>query len=126
MLRFCLPFLLAGSLLAHHSVNATFDAEKPTDYTSVTVTAFQMRNPHAIFTAQVNGQTWEFELAGAAALQASGWRRDSLKVGDTVTVRALPAKDGSARAHAERIIWADGHALESKDNWRLAPAMPKQ
>jgi Family of unknown function (DUF6152) len=47
---------------------------------------------------------WGFEMAGPSQLVRRGWRRDSMKVGDVVTVDALRARDGSTRANAQSVV----------------------
>jgi Family of unknown function (DUF6152) len=41
-------------------------------------------------------------------LRRLGWNRDSLKIGDQVTVEGYAARDGSKRVNARRLILADG------------------
>jgi hypothetical protein len=48
--------------------------------------------------------TWGLELAGPTQLLRQGWRRDTLKVGETVTVEARRARDGSSNANAVSIV----------------------
>jgi hypothetical protein len=51
---------------------------------------------------------WNLELASPNVLRRSGWRRDALKEGDTVTVEGSLAKDGSKMANARVVMLADG------------------
>jgi hypothetical protein len=44
-------------------------------------------------------------------LRRQGWTRDSLKVGDQITVEGYPAKDGAKMASAKKIILADGRSV---------------
>jgi hypothetical protein len=44
-------------------------------------------------------------------LTRNGWRRNSLKPGDLVTVNASKAKDGTNVASAQTVTLPDGHKL---------------
>jgi hypothetical protein len=95
---------------AHHSFAADFDADKPITL-SGTVTKVEWANPHTWFFVDVKGAdgtttNWGFELAGPAQLVRIGWRRDSLKIGDAVTVEGRLARDGSHNANATYVVLA--------------------
>jgi hypothetical protein len=99
-------------VLAHHSFAAEYDANKPVTLKG-TVTKVEWTNPHARFYVDVkdaNGSVtnWNLELASPNVLRRSGWRRDELKEGDTVTVEGSLAKDGSKMANARVVMLADG------------------
>src|SRR5262245_1085185 len=92
------------SLLAHHSFAAQYDRNKPTTLTGP-VTRVDWINPHARFFMDVKGDggktvNWEIELGAPAMLMRRGWSRNSLKVGEVVTVNGSLAKDGSSLANA--------------------------
>src|SRR5687767_9349728 len=86
----------SGAIYAHHSVAAEFDKEKPVTFTG-TVKKVQWMNPHSYTHIEVkgaDGKTVVYRVEGGPpnALFRQGWRMDTLKVGDTVTVSGLRAK----------------------------------
>ena len=95
--------LSATSLAAHHSFDAEYDSNKPITITGV-VTKVDWANPHAFVyldSKASNGDVkrYKIEMGPPYALVRGGWKRDTLKIGDTVTVEnAALAKDGSDAA----------------------------
>src|SRR5262245_15481027 len=91
--------------LAHHAFSAVFDAKQPIKLTG-TVTKLEWQNPHTWFYIDVkdergNVQNWGMEMGSPNLLVRSGWNRDSLKVGDVVTVEGFRSKDGSSNGNAQ-------------------------
>jgi hypothetical protein len=107
----CIGFSCA--LSAHHSTAAEFDREKPITFTG-TVRKIQWMNPHIYTHVEVktaDGNTVVYRVEGGPpnALYRQGWRLDSLKVGETVTVSGLRAKnDASMHVGQATITTADG------------------
>ena len=100
---------------AHHSGAAEFDSTKKIDLTGV-VTNVEWTNPHAHFYMDVKDSTgnvvnWNLELASPNVLIRNGWKRNSVKPGDTVSVTGVRAKDSSNYASAGVITFPDGHKL---------------
>jgi len=112
-----LPCLLLISVAAwaHHSVQAEFDLNKPLTMTGV-VTKVEWINPHSYLYLDVKDENgnlkhWAFEMAGPGALRRAGLSRadrGGLKAGDTITVNAVAAKDGSDAGLIKDVTLPDG------------------
>jgi hypothetical protein len=107
--------LAAMPALAHHSFAAEYDNKKPVDLTG-TVTKVEWMNPHARFYLDVKDDSgkvtnWEFELGSPNGLMRQGWTRNSMKIGDSVSVQGSLAKDGSNLANARTVKLSDGRKL---------------
>lgn len=107
--------LAAMPALAHHSFAAEYDNKKPVDLTG-TVTKVEWMNPHARFYLDVKDDSgkvtnWEFELGSPNGLMRQGWTRNSMKIGDVVSVQGSLAKDGSNLANARTVKLSDGKKL---------------
>jgi Family of unknown function (DUF6152) len=103
-------------LMAHHSFEAEYDFNKPMSVSGM-VTKMEWMNPHAHFYVDVKDQSgtvtnWNFELGAIPVLLKQGWRKDSLKTGDQVTVEGFMAKDGSKfMANARKVTLPDGRRV---------------
>jgi len=109
--------LCPAMTLAHHSFAAEFDNAMPVKIAGV-VTKIEWRNPHAYFFVDVedekgNAQNWAMELGSPNALARRGWTRDSLKIGDVVSVEGHRARDGSLKGNATSVVLAGGKRLFS-------------
>ena len=102
-------------LAAHHSFEAEYDFKKPVTLAG-TVTKVEWMNPHARFYVDVkdeNGKVtnWNFELGPITILLKQGWRKNSLKPGDQVTVEGFLAKDADGVANARKVTLPDGRRV---------------
>ena len=119
--------VVAGNAVAHHS-QAQFVLD-PTRMETIrgTVTQFDFRNPHVYLyleTEQADGSTalWELEATSTPNLIRRGWSRDSIKVGDQLTVDIHPARDPSQHiARVGTVHFADGRSLSATEGGPEAP-----
>jgi hypothetical protein len=99
LLTFAAAVAGASQVSAHHSFAIFFGGDKTVEVTG-TVTEFAFANPHgviAIDTKDAAGKAvvWKAETNSPSILRRRGWTKDSLKVGDKITVSGWPARDGS-------------------------------
>lgn len=120
--------LAAVPIWAHHEMSAEFDDKKPVTLRG-TVSKVEWNNPHVYFDLDVREAsgaitTWALEMASPSELKAVGWTRDSLKVGDAVTVEGSLARDGSKLAEAKTVNLAGGKKLSAPTSEALTVPRP--
>jgi hypothetical protein len=97
-------------------VSAEFDTSKPIEFTG-TVKKVEWTNPHIytqVETKGPDGKAIVYRVEGGApnALFRSGWRKDTLKVGEQVSVKGIRAKrEDSTNVGNATITTADGKRM---------------
>ncbi len=114
---------LAMPVLAHHSFSM-FDHEKTITMNGV-IKEFEWTNPHAwlhiMAVDEKSGKPveWSFEMGGVGQIAQQGWKPDSVKPGDKISVQMHPLKDGSHGGQYISASLADGRAFRNaQDNAR--------
>jgi len=104
----------AGAAFAHHS-GAMFDRDKTVELTG-TIVSFGWTNPHSWIEIEVpnaSGGTdkWGVECNSPNTMARSGWRANTLKPGDQVTITVHPLRDGTKGGRFINVKLADGTVL---------------
>ena len=105
-----------ATLLAHHSTTAEFDSKKPIKFEG-TVKSVDWMNPHIYVNIDAKDEsgklvTYSVEGGPPNSLYRNGWRKDTLKVGEPVTVSGNRAKkEDSNRVGNATIVTKDGRRL---------------
>src|SRR6185503_17328452 len=108
--------LFAVQASAQHSF-AMFDPEKLLTQTG-TVKEFEWSNPHVwlhimVPDAQGTPREYSFEMQAVAQAMSGGWRADTVRPGDKVTVEYHPLRDGSRGGELVAATVPDGKRLGS-------------
>jgi hypothetical protein len=118
----------SGRAVAHHSFAAEFDRNNVVDLKGL-VTKIEWINPHAFVYLEVKdakGQVtnWEIELSSPNGLMRRGWNRNSLKVGETISLTGYRAKNGANVASAGRVTLTDGRQVFAGSSADGSPVVP--
>jgi len=117
----------ASPLLAHH--DWPVDRTKQITVTG-TVTAFIWADPHVTIALDVqgNGTIEKWKLGGSSKKnsEVNGWNKNTLKPGDVITAIGFRFRDGSHAAQVEKIVMADGRAMDLYKGLRVLTAEEAQ
>jgi Family of unknown function (DUF6152) len=103
--------------LAHHGFVVEFDEKKPVTLVGV-VTKMEFMNPHIYLYVDVKAKdgkvtNWALEGGPPNVLYRQGWRKDTVKPGDRVTVKGYRARDGSNLASCTSVTFPDGREISA-------------
>jgi hypothetical protein len=104
--------LVSSPLLAHHG-EANYDTDKVVSVKG-TVSGFQFINPHTLITIDVKNEKGEMEKWNCEArspgmlVRVGGWDKNTLKIGDVITVFGYRAKNGTTVMRLQKLTLADG------------------
>ena len=112
-----LALWIAVPLAAHHSM-AGFDRKNNMTLTG-TVKTFSWQNPHCYIELDVTGKdgkmvTWNVEMTAPGYLARVGWKKTSVKIGDTVKVVGNPLLNGDPGMLFVSITGSDGKILTQR------------
>jgi Family of unknown function (DUF6152) len=102
--------LTATPLFAHHSWPVDFSREITV---KGTVTEYMWGNPHVMIGLDVkrdDGTIEKWNVGGPSTnrMEANGWHKGSLKLGDTITGSGYQFSDGQKVLRLQRITMPDG------------------
>jgi len=116
---------IATPLFAHHGTGASYAMDKKLTLKG-TVTEFRLMNPHCQLYFDVKDEKgnivhWSAEISSVFHLAKAGWRRDSIKPGDEVTVVVSPSKVGNPAGVMWEVTLPDGRKMERDDGREDTP-----
>jgi Family of unknown function (DUF6152) len=119
-----LHFRLAALLLPLATIAVAHHSTAPYDLVHGTIIAgevkrFDWENPHVHIYLDVTGEDaeiehWTIEMESPSILGRLGWKKDSLKPGDRISVTGGRAKNGSFQIRAVFIVFPDSRKLPAQ------------
>jgi hypothetical protein len=111
--------LIPHPLFAHHG-SAAYDREQMTTIKG-TVVDYELVNPHVMITVRVTKDggepvDWIVEGVSLNMMVRAGFKKDTLKVGDTITANGHPGRNGKTGMLMVSIVLADGTTLSTPYN----------
>jgi len=111
--------MASGTLMAHHSLAGVYEMKGEMEK-SGSLDSIKFVNPHGSLTIAVknpDGSTtpWVMTLGSATSLAQRGIGKtgpNALHAGDNITVKFLPAKDGSPLGFLKTVIMPDGRVIQ--------------
>jgi len=114
LLGMALLLVCSSPMFAHHG-RSNYDMTFTATVKGV-VTDFQWVNPHALILVDVTGENgkiekWIAETNSPNTLSRQGWSRNTVKVGDQVTLVGHRVKGGGLYINFSKIVFADGREM---------------
>ena len=103
---------------AHHSVAAEFDTANRGELKGE-ITRVWFTNPHVRYQLTVRNEdgsieSWELQGGNVTNLLRQGWREDSIRVGDSVTVSGALGRAGAKKLNIADIVTSAGVHLPQR------------
>jgi hypothetical protein len=119
VLALAIVAIAAPPVAAHHGRGRTFDMQKRLTLKGV-VSNVKWQNPHVLIFIDVKDEagkvvTWGFENSNIRTLATQGYNRNTLKVGQEVTVMLNPAANGEPIGIVVKVILPDGKEIMSRE-----------
>jgi hypothetical protein len=114
MTTFVAALVLASPVSGHHS-DVGLEMDSVVTFEG-TVTEFNWRNPHVYFTVETTDESgeqieWALQMGSTIVVTRMGWTRESLSIGDRVTVGAHAARNGRPYGLLDSIEKEGGNSL---------------
>ena len=121
-----LAFGLIQSANAHHAFAADYEAGKEGTIEGV-VTEVMFKNPHARYYLEVDdgsGSTelWDLETMNLMMLGRMGWKKDTIKVGDRLTVTGILGRNNTKRMSIVTVTLPSGRIISPVRSLRKSNA----
>jgi hypothetical protein len=119
VLLFAVVVAFAPPMAAHHGRGQTFDMKNRITLKG-TVSQVKWQNPHVLIFIDVQDEAgkvvrWGFENSNVHTLATQGYNRNTLKLGQPVTVIVNPAANGEPVGIVVKVILADGKEIMSRE-----------
>jgi hypothetical protein len=109
----------SASLQAHHSLAGVYDMKAEKELKG-SVDSIKFSNPHGSLTIKVkntdgSSTPWVFTLGSATGLAQRGvgpTGPNALHAGDEISVKFIPARNGSPLGFLKSVTYADGHTIQ--------------
>jgi len=116
VIAFFLLTLFANNAAAHHAYSTDFDPDKYGVVSGEVVEVFYA-NPHAQYIMRVTAEdgtnvNWAMVTMNIAAMSRIGWNKDTLKIGDQLTVYGRLGRDGRPLIWPQTVTKEDGTVLD--------------
>ena len=115
----CGWLMAAASLQAHHSLAGVYDMNKEEEKQGA-LTSIRLANPHgsmhvAVKNADGTTTDWVMTTGSATSLAQRGIGKtgpNAMKVGDSLTVKFIPARNGSPLGFLKSVVLPDGRVIQ--------------
>lgn len=100
----------ASPALGHHSF-AVFDQTKVATINNAKVVQFRYTNPHSFVVIEYQGEKFVLECNSINLMSRAGWKHNTIRFGDNVSVRYHPLRNGKPGGMLKTIDIPDGRTL---------------